>query len=106
MLVLRLLVLHGIPTSLLYVWILVFILCNYVQANTKYFAMLWESAGGGAFAVIPNDVTGKLPEIPLVAGHKAPVLDLDWNPFNESLIASCSEDCLVNIWYCNSNSVR
>lgn len=71
---------------------------NFIAASTKAFAMLWESAGGGVFAVIPYELTGKLPEIPLVSGHKAAVLDLDWNPFNENLIASASEDCMVNIW--------
>ncbi|KAH3758099.1 actin binding protein [Pelomyxa schiedti] len=71
---------------------------NFVAANTRYFAMLWESGGGGAFAVIPHETTGKLPEVPLVSGHRAAVLDLDWNPFNDSLIASCSEDCMVNVW--------
>lgn len=34
----------------------------------------------------------------MVAGHKAPVVDLDWNPFNDNLIASASEDCYVKIW--------
>jgi len=36
--------------------------------------------------------------LPLVVGHKAEVLDLDFNPFNDFLIASASEDCYVKIW--------
>jgi len=71
---------------------------NFIAANSKYFAMLWESGGGGVFAVIPHEMTGKLSELPLVAGHKAAVLDVDWNPFNDNLIASCSEDCYTHIW--------
>eukprot|EP01107_Rhizomastix_libera_P010727 TRINITY_DN27_c0_g1_i1.p1 TRINITY_DN27_c0_g1~~TRINITY_DN27_c0_g1_i1.p1 ORF type:complete len:452 (+),score=116.56 TRINITY_DN27_c0_g1_i1:25-1380(+) len=70
---------------------------NFVAANTKYLAMAWQSAGGGVFAVLPHDKPGKLGDIPLVQVHKAAVLDLDWHPFNESLIASASEDCNVAI---------
>jgi WD40 repeat protein len=34
----------------------------------------------------------------LVAGHKGPVVDLDFNPFNDNLIASASEDCVAKLW--------
>jgi coronin-1B/1C/6 len=68
---------------------------NFITANTKFFAMLWLSSGGGVYAVLPHKQVGKLGDIPLVAVHKAAVLDLDWNPFNENLIASGSEDCNV-----------
>lgn len=72
---------------------------NYVTANPAHFALIWESGGGGAFAVIPWSMTGKIdPKLPLVAGHKGPVLDIDFNPFNDNLIASVSEDCTVKIW--------
>lgn len=61
--------------------------------------MNWESGGGGAFAVIPLSQRGRLPEsIPLFRGHTAPVLDTDWSPFNDSLIASGSDDGKVFIW--------
>lgn len=42
-------------------------------------AVNWEASGGGAFAVIPVNEKGRLPEqIPLFRGHTAPVLDTDW----------------------------
>lgn len=34
-----------------------------------------------------------------VTGHKGPVLDIKWNPFNDNIIASCSDDCTVKLWY-------
>jgi len=72
---------------------------NLIAANSKYFAVLYEAGGGGAFAVIPHKLTGKIdPKLPLVTGHKSAVLDLDWNPFNDQLIASASEDCTAKIW--------
>jgi len=29
---------------------------------------------------------------PLVVGHSGPVLDIDWCPHNDNILASCSED--------------
>ncbi|GBN64698.1 Coronin-2B [Araneus ventricosus] len=34
-----------------------------------------------------------------VTGHHGPVLDLQWNPFNDNIIASSSDDCTIKIWY-------
>ncbi|KAK3313802.1 hypothetical protein B0H66DRAFT_629854 [Apodospora peruviana] len=72
---------------------------NLVKANPEYLSVNWESGGGGAFAVIPLNEKGKLPDqIPLFRGHTAAVLDTDWNPFNDRLIASASDDGKVFIW--------
>jgi len=73
---------------------------NYIAANPLYFGIVWEAAGGGSFAVVPYGSSGKLDgaKLPLITGHKGPVLDIDFNPFNDSLVASASEDCYVKIW--------
>ncbi|RFU72562.1 hypothetical protein TARUN_9693, partial [Trichoderma arundinaceum] len=72
---------------------------NLVKANAEYLSVNWESSGGGAFAVIPLNEKGKAPDqIPLFRGHTATVLDTDWNPFNDHIIASASEDGKVFIW--------
>ncbi|KAI9841690.1 MAG: Coronin-like protein crn1 [Thelocarpon superellum] len=72
---------------------------NLVKANPQYLSVNWEASGGGAFAVIPINEKGRLPEqIPLFRGHTAPVLDTDWSPFNDALIASGSDDGKVFIW--------
>ena len=34
-----------------------------------------------------------------VSGHSRQVLDIKWNPFNDNIIASASEDCTVKLWY-------
>ncbi|TNM93954.1 hypothetical protein fugu_002130, partial [Takifugu bimaculatus] len=33
-----------------------------------------------------------------VCGHAAPVLDIQWSPHDDNIIASASEDCTVKIW--------
>ncbi|EXJ89164.1 hypothetical protein A1O3_02228 [Capronia epimyces CBS 606.96] len=72
---------------------------NLIKANPEYLSVNWDSSGGGAFAVIPLNERGRLPErIPLFRGHTAVVLDTDWNPFNDSLIASGSDDGKVFLW--------
>jgi coronin-1B/1C/6 len=49
------------------------------QVNPEYLSVNWESSGGGAFAVIPLNERGKVPDqIPLFRGHTAAVLDTDW----------------------------
>ncbi|KAL5335468.1 hypothetical protein BJX70DRAFT_375064 [Aspergillus crustosus] len=72
---------------------------NLVKVNPRYLSVNWEAGGGGAFAVIPLEERGKLPDrIPLFRGHTAVVLDTDWNPFNDELIASGSDDGRVYLW--------
>eukprot|EP01120_Amphizonella_sp_Union-15-10_P015472 TRINITY_DN7973_c0_g3_i1.p1 TRINITY_DN7973_c0_g3~~TRINITY_DN7973_c0_g3_i1.p1 ORF type:complete len:475 (+),score=127.33 TRINITY_DN7973_c0_g3_i1:48-1427(+) len=71
---------------------------NYIKVNPQAIAMCWETGGGGAVGIIPLSKTGRLSGVTLLSGHKGPVLDLDWNPFNDSILATASEDCLIKIW--------
>lgn len=72
---------------------------NKIKVNSKFVGVLWEASGGGAFAIIPLEEKGKAKaDLPLVCGHKAEVLDIDFNPFNDHLVASASEDAYVKIW--------
>ncbi|KAM9368002.1 coronin-2A [Phaethornis superciliosus] len=72
---------------------------QFCAVNPHFIAVVTECAGGGAFLVIPIQQTGKLdPHYPKICGHKGNVLDIKWNPFNDFVIASCSEDATVKIW--------
>ncbi|KAF7728316.1 Coronin-like protein crn1 [Apophysomyces ossiformis] len=72
---------------------------NMVKVNPLFLSVNWQSSGGGAFAVIPLSTVGKLPEnYPLYRGHTGPVLDTDFNPFNDYVVASGAEDSKVMIW--------
>lgn len=76
--------------------------CTFCAVNPKFCAIIVESGGGGAFIVLPLsklNKAGRIPaDYPLVGGHKGPVLDIAWDPFNDNVIASGSDDCVVKIW--------
>ncbi|XP_037094805.1 coronin-1A-like isoform X2 [Pollicipes pollicipes] len=73
---------------------------NFCAANPKFVAVVTEVAGGGAFVVIPLERTGRVDSsVGRVAGHSGPVMDIKWNPFNDNVIASGSDDCTVKVWY-------
>ncbi|CAK7211789.1 Coronin-like protein crn1 [Sporothrix curviconia] len=77
---------------------------NLVKANPEYLSVNWEASGGGAFAVIPVNERGKVPDqIPLFRGHTAAVLDTDWHPFNDHVLASASDDGRVFVWQVPDN---
>ncbi|XP_069100126.1 coronin-1A-like isoform X1 [Pleurodeles waltl] len=72
---------------------------NFCTVNPKFVAMIVEASGGGAFMVLPLSKTGRLDKSqPLVCGHTGPVLDIEWCPHNDNVIASGSEDCSVMVW--------
>ncbi|KAJ7198914.1 microtubule binding protein [Mycena haematopus] len=80
---------------------------NVVAASAEYISINWNASGGGAFAILPLpspfNATAfgqyKLPDtLPLARSHTAPVLDTDWSPHNDRVVASGGEDGKVMIW--------
>ena len=71
----------------------------FCAVNPKFVAIVTEECGGGAFVVLPIKQTGRVDiNTPKITGHRGPVLDLKWNPFNDNEIASCSEDATIKVW--------
>uniref|UniRef100_A0A3B3RK60 Coronin n=1 Tax=Paramormyrops kingsleyae TaxID=1676925 RepID=A0A3B3RK60_9TELE len=69
------------------------------DANPKFIAVIVEAGGGGAFLVLPLSKSGRVDQnTPLVCGHTAPVLDIQWCPHDDTIIASASEDTTVKVW--------
>lgn len=67
--------------------------------NSKFLAVVTEVQGGGAFLVLPVEKVGRVDiNYPKVVGHKGPVLDVAWNPFDDNEIASGSEDSDIMLW--------
>lgn len=70
-----------------------------VRGNSKFFAFPWESGGGGTLAVVPVTRYGRLPrDLPLVTGHTGPILDFEFNPFDDTMLVSASEDMTIKVW--------
>ncbi|XP_075052978.1 coronin-6 isoform X3 [Mixophyes fleayi] len=72
---------------------------SFCAVNPKFLAIIVESSGGGAFIVLSLSKTGRVDKNhPTVSGHTAPVLDIDWCPHNDNVIASASDDTTVMVW--------
>ncbi|XP_072224149.1 coronin-1A [Leuresthes tenuis] len=72
---------------------------NFCTVNPKFVAMIVDASGGGSFIVLPLSKTGRIDmSYPTVCGHTGPVLDIEFCPHNDNIIASGSEDCSVMIW--------
>jgi len=71
---------------------------NYVAANPSFIAVAWQVGGGGAVGVLKQGDYGRHDSMPLFTGHKGAVLDLDFNPFNDNIFGTASEDCFAKIW--------
>jgi len=71
---------------------------NFVAVNPSYIAIAWQVGGGGAVGVFPVDKPGRIDNPGLFTGHQNAVLDLAFNPFNDRIIATVSEDCYGKVW--------
>ncbi|KAF9442356.1 microtubule binding protein, partial [Macrolepiota fuliginosa MF-IS2] len=85
---------------------------NLISASGQYLSVNWNASGGGAFAILPlpspfhgiNGFPHKLPDqLPLARSHSAPVLDTDWSPHHDSIVASGGEDGKAMIWKVESS---
>jgi coronin-1B/1C/6 len=72
---------------------------QYIKASTKYF-VVGMAGGGGSMLVGRLDRPGRFePGLsPSVTGHSGAVMDMDWNPFDDSMMATGSEDTTIKIW--------
>ncbi|KAK3094694.1 hypothetical protein FSP39_005010 [Pinctada imbricata] len=80
---------------------------NFCCVNPKNLAVVTETGGGGSFTCLPVKQTGRVDaNAPRVCGHAGQVLDVKWNPFNDDIIASASEDCSVKLWRIPDGGLR
>ena len=72
---------------------------QYIKASGKYFA-LSLAGGGGPVAICSLDRPGRFEPgtSQILSGHSGNVLDFDWNPFDDSMLATASEDTTIKIW--------
>jgi len=80
---------------------------SFCAVNPKFVAIAIEGGGGGPFLVLRHDEIGRVPKNKAILdGHAAPVLDLAWSPFNDNIIATCSEDCTIKIWVVPDEGIK
>ncbi|CAJ0596975.1 unnamed protein product [Cylicocyclus nassatus] len=70
----------------------------FCSVNPKFVAFITKGAGG-PFMVIPVNKVGRIDkDYPFVDAHKGACLEVAWSPFNDNVIASCSEDTTCKVW--------
>jgi coronin-1B/1C/6 len=72
---------------------------QYIKASTKYFSVALFG-GGGQIYVGRHDRPGRFQpgHTPTLHGHSGAILDFEWNPFDESMLATASEDTMIKLW--------
>jgi coronin-1B/1C/6 len=72
---------------------------QYVKASAKYFAV-GMAGGGGPVVVNRLDRPGRfeIARCSYISGHSGAVLDMDWSPFDDAMLATASEDTSIKIW--------
>ncbi|CAF5118632.1 unnamed protein product, partial [Rotaria magnacalcarata] len=80
---------------------------SFCAVNSKFLAVVTETSGGGSFLVVLLSEVGRIDAShPRITGHRGPVVDLKFNPFNENEIASCSDDGTVKIWHLPNDGLK
>lgn len=68
-----------------------------LKANPKFFALAWSISG--CVGVFPTNSKGAvLPDPPLIVHDENTVNDLAFNPFDDSLLATATNDGSVHLW--------
>ncbi|XP_065073355.1 coronin-1C-like isoform X2 [Ochlerotatus camptorhynchus] len=68
---------------------------NFCAINPTFLAIVADTT----FVVIPINQTGRIDfQCCKVIGHTGQILDLKWNPFDDNMIASASDDCTIKLW--------
>jgi len=72
---------------------------QYIKASTKYWSVAMFG-GGGPLVIGRHDRPGRFEDgaSPIIKGHSGTVLDTEWSPFDDSMLATASEDCSIKFW--------
>eukprot|EP01117_Protostelium_nocturnum_P002563 TRINITY_DN1329_c0_g1_i4.p1 TRINITY_DN1329_c0_g1~~TRINITY_DN1329_c0_g1_i4.p1 ORF type:complete len:956 (-),score=442.62 TRINITY_DN1329_c0_g1_i4:269-3136(-) len=70
---------------------------SFLKANSTYFVVPWRGTGGQV-AVIPFKRTGRQPDKVGLVECGSECLDFDFNPFDDSLLATVTESALLQLW--------
>lgn len=72
---------------------------NLVKGNSLYTGVSMFSGGGGSLAILKHGGQRKLEaDLRTIKGHSGAILDFDFYPFDENIIATASEDSTIKLW--------
>ncbi|XP_063970323.1 coronin-7-like [Lytechinus pictus] len=72
---------------------------NHIKASGAYMAYNADSPSGGVLGLLDvNSVGRQSQNLYLHHAHSSLVTDLDFSPFNDYLLATCSQDKTIKIW--------
>uniref|UniRef100_A0A6A7G2J5 Coronin n=1 Tax=Hirondellea gigas TaxID=1518452 RepID=A0A6A7G2J5_9CRUS len=70
---------------------------NFIKVNPKFFCVA-KNGGGGPVFIHSRGQYGRFPlDHPTINVHPSNVLDFDFNPFHDNIIATASDDCTVAV---------
>lgn len=69
---------------------------EFIASNGKFMAFACRG-GGGPVGILRNDQPGRISRPKKIEVHRARVLDFDFNPFDNHLLATCAEDNYVKL---------
>lgn len=70
-----------------------------IKTNDEFFAVPWETAGGGSLVIVPLGMKGpKIPhKYPILNAHPSPLSSLEFHPYLPFMVSSGREN-VIKIW--------
>lgn len=70
-----------------------------IEANQKWIAFPQKSSVGGIIQLLAVNKGYRItPDMPILRGHEGSITDLKFFPYNNSLLATASEDANIHFW--------
>ncbi|XP_052795520.1 coronin-7-like [Mya arenaria] len=70
---------------------------NHIAASCLYIA--FDTGGGGSVGILPLDTAGRVGhDLPLLKAHADYITDLQFSPFHDDVLSTCSADSTVKVW--------
>ena len=72
---------------------------NFIKVSGKHIAFNVESGSGGCAGILPLNATGRRnKKVPTIYAHPEFLTDMDFSPFDDDLLATCSYDGYIKLW--------
>lgn len=81
---------------------------NHIKASAAYVVFNVDQAGGSSLGVLPIAAKGRYngANLPMIQAHSDFVTDFDFNPFDDFLLATCSQDATAKVWHLPVDGIK